>query len=115
MNTEFITLDVFSIKAKVEGKTTIKAGTLLRSYELPLNHAKAYFARIANLRAHKTIANLDKMPQTEYANPQIESKYGLDENGFLVEGGEYIYEAKGRVLNTKKVSKTSKTTKSESK
>ena len=37
-----------------------------------------------------------------------------DENGFLVEGGEYIFEAKGRILNTKKVSKP-KTQKTESK
>ena len=112
MNTEFITLDVISLKATLEGKTTIKAGTTLRSYELPLSHAKQYFARLAKLRSHKTIANLAKMPQTEYANPQLESGYGLDENGFLIEGGEYLYEAKGRVLNTKKVS-TPKTIKTE--
>lgn len=105
MNTQFITLDVISLKAILDGKTTIKAGTVLRSYELPLSHAKAYFARLVNLRSHKTIANLAKMPQSEYANPQLDSGYGLDENGFLVEGGEYLYEAKGRVLNTKKASK----------
>lgn len=112
MNTEFITLDVISLKATLEGKATIKAGTTLRSYELPLEHAKAYFARLVNLRSHKTIANLAKMPQSEYANPQLESGYGLDENGFLIKGGEYLYEAKGRVLNTKKVSKP-KTTKTD--
>lgn len=105
MNTEFITLDVISLKASLEGKTTIKAGTTLRSYELPLSQAKAYFRRLAMLRSHKTIANNAKMPQSEYANPQLESGYGLDENGFLVENGEYIFEAKGRILNTKKVSK----------
>lgn len=105
MNTEFVTLDVVSLKAKLDGKTTIKAGTVLRTYELPLTHAQAYFSRLAMLRAHKTIANNTKMPQSEFANPQLESKYGLDENGFLVEGGEYIFEAKGRILNTKKVAK----------
>ena len=113
MNTEFITLDVVSLKAKLEGKTTIKAGTVLRTYELPLTHAQAYFRRLAMLRAHKTIANNIKMPQNEYANPQLESNYGLDENGFLVENGEYVFEAKGRVLNTKKVVKSK--TKTESK
>jgi len=106
MNTEFITLDVISLKAKLEGKITIKAGTVLRTYELPLSQAQAYFSRLAMLRAHKTVANNAKMPQSEFANPQLESKYGLNEDGFLVEGGEYIFEAKGRVLNTKKVAKS---------
>jgi len=103
MNIEIIELDVVTLKAMIEGKTTIKAGTVIATHQIELEKAEAYFQRLFRLRSHKTLANVQRMPQSTFYNPTLSSEYGLNEEGLLVKGGEYIFQSFGRTLNTKKV------------
>jgi hypothetical protein len=104
MNIEFVELDVVAIKAQ----HGVKICTVLFTQKVELENAKEYFQHLFRLRSHRTIANVTKMPQSTFYNPSPNDKYGLDENGLLVENGEYVFESIGRILNTKKVKITPK-------
>jgi hypothetical protein len=110
MNTVFILIDAISITARLEGKVIVKKGTILRTDKIELAKAQEYYQYIWNLRAHPTEANLGRMPQSEFGNPNSDCPegYGLDENGLLIKGGQFEFESIGRILNTKKAKVTPK-------